>query len=95
VPKSIHIPKKALADDHFEAIKASAAELKKPAISPEKLRAIIGGAAFGVVFAAQSLANRDADGDGIDDYFARKLNELALDMQAYAFTGKLPNGFAA
>lgn len=72
-----------------------AAELKKPAISPDKLRAIIGGAAFGVAFAAQSLSNRDSDAEGIDDYFARKLNELALDMQAYAFTGKLPSGFAA
>jgi hypothetical protein len=71
-----------------------ATEIKKPAISPEKLRAIIGGAAFGVSFAAQSLSNRDADTEGIDDYFARKLNELALDMQVYAFTGKLPHGFA-
>lgn len=68
---------------------------KTAAISPDKLRAIIGGAAFGVAFAAQSLSNRDADAEGIDDYFARKLNELALDMQAYAFTGKLPSGFAA
>lgn len=68
---------------------------KKSGISPEKLRAIIGGAAFGVAFAAQSLSNRDADIEGIDDYFARKLNELALDMQTYAFTGKLPSGFVA
>lgn len=72
-----------------------AAEIKKPAISPEKLRAIIGGAAFGVSFAAQGLSNRDSDGEGIDDYFARKLQELALDMQAYAWTGKLPSGFTA
>lgn len=68
---------------------------KKSGISSEKLRAIIGGAAFGVAFAAQSLSNRDSDIEGIDDYFARKLNELALDMQTYAFTGKLPSGFVA
>lgn len=72
---------------------ASATLPKKPAISPEKLRAIIGGAAFGVSFAAQGLSNRDSDGEGIDDYFARKLQELAIDMQSYALTGKLPSGF--
>lgn len=74
---------------------ASATQAKKPPISPEKLRAIIGGAAFGVAFAAQSLSNRDSDGEGVDDYFARKLQELAIDMQSYAWTGKLPSGFAA
>ncbi len=70
------------------------AATKKPAISPEKLRAIIGGAAFGVVFAAQALSNKDADSEGVDDYFAAKLNQIALDMQAYALTGKLPSGFS-
>lgn len=71
-----------------------AAEIKRPAISPEKLRGLIGAGSFGVMFAAQALSNKDADADGIDDYFAGKLQQIALEMQSYAITGKLPNGFA-
>lgn len=70
-------------------------EPNKPAISPEKLRAIIGGSAFGVMFAAQALSNRDDNGEGIDDYFANKLQAIAGEMQMYALTGKIPSGFAA
>lgn len=77
-----------------ESFAAEAAPTKKAKISPETLRAIIGGGSFGVMFAAQMLSSKDPDGEGIDDYFANKLMALAIDMQSYAATGKLPSGFA-
>jgi hypothetical protein len=73
----------------------TAAADSKPKVSPEKLRAIVGSGAFGVMLAAQMLANKDADSEGVDDYFASKLLVIAGEMQTYAFTGKLPSGFAA
>ncbi len=79
-----------------EAAGASKAEAaNKPKLSPEKLRAIVGSGAFGVMLAAQMLANKDADSEGVDDYFASKLLVIAGEMQTYAFTGKLPSGFTA
>lgn len=66
---------------------------KPKGISPEKMRAIVGAGAFGVMFAAQALSSKDPDNDGIEDYFARKLQSIAFDMQAYAMTGTLPTGF--
>ena len=77
-----------------EPFASEAAPTKKAKISPETLRAIIGGASFGVMFAAQMLSSKDPDSEGIDDYFANKLMSLAIDMQSYAATGKLPSGFA-
>lgn len=87
---TVGTPKNAMTD---VMPKAETKAAKKP-VDPAKLRAIIGGAAFGVVFAAQALANKDDDSEGIDDYFAGKLQQIALDMQSYAFTGKTPSGFA-
>ncbi|MBL8186572.1 MAG: hypothetical protein JNK38_01120 [Acidobacteria bacterium] len=79
--------------ENQRAVIESAAPIKKQGISPEKLRAIIGAGAFGVMFAAQSLSSKDPDNAGIEDYFARKLQGIAFDMQAYAMTGQLPQDF--
>lgn len=80
---------------------ASSKRVETPAVETEptpkpkapasaKTRTLVQGAAMGVQFAGMLLANKDADNEGIDDYFAMKINQLALEMQTFALTGKLP-----
>lgn len=64
---------------------------RQPAGPPSlKVRTAVQGAAMGVQFAGMMLANKDADMEGWDDYFAMKINQLAAEMQQFALTGKLP-----
>lgn len=70
---------------------ANGKPLKTPTTGPTmKQRTIIQGAAMGIQFAGMMLSNKDADMEGWDDYFAAKVNQVALEMMQFAATGKLP-----
>ena len=76
-----------------EAVTASKAvkTLEAPKAVPSmKTRMTIQGIGVGVQFSAMMLANKDANNEGWDDYFAFKLNQLSAEMQQFAATGKLP-----
>ena len=71
----------------FKAVKTLEAPKAEPSM---KTRMTIQGIGVGVQFSAMMLANKDANNEGWDDYFAFKLNQLSAEMQQFAATGKLP-----
>jgi hypothetical protein len=72
------------------APKASFAPTKPDTDPNMKTRTLVHSVAMGIQFSSMLLANKDADNEGWDDFFAFKLHQLSSEMQHFAATGKLP-----